>query len=163
MPPNESQSIQVRIGKMRILLLISLMTCTFVGCGDPPLYPVKGKITLNGKPYERLLVYFHPIDREPTPFTMGVGETSNDGTLGMRSTAGDGLAQGKYRISFACYVVQGSSKQTVGLEGGKADDDRRHVTKDIVPAPYNSPEESPVEFEVKSGSENFLEFDIPAS
>jgi len=147
---------------MRFLLLVLVVTA-MVGCGDPPLYPIQGKVTLGGKPYERLLVYFHPIDREPTAFTMGVGETTKDGTLGMRSTAGDGLAEGKYRISFACYVLQGASKQVIGLQGGKADDDRKHVTKDIVPMPYSSPEESPVEFEVKSRGENIFEFDIPKS
>lgn len=146
---------------MRTLLAISILTFAMVGCGDPPLYPITGKVTLGGKSYERLLVYFHPIDQEATAFTMGVGETTKDGSLGMRSTAGDGLAEGKYRISFACFVLQGSAKQTVGLEGGKADDDRKHVTKDIVPAPYNSPQESPVEFDVKSSGENVLTFDIP--
>jgi hypothetical protein len=134
-----------------------------VGCGDPQLYPVTGEVTLGGKPHDRLLVYFHPIDREPSTFTVGVGETSKDGVLALRSTAGDGLAAGKYRVSFACYVIQGSSNQTIGLDGDKPDDDRKLVTQDIVPPPYGSAEDSPVEFEVRSSGENSFSFDIPSS
>jgi hypothetical protein len=149
---------------MRLLAVTSIILLTaLTGCGDPALHQVSGKVTLGGKPYERLLVYFHPLTREPSIFSIGVGETSKDGTLVLRSTAGDGLASGKYRVSFACYVVQGSKNRTVGLEDDKGDDKRQLDTKDIVPEPYNSPQESPVEFEIKAGVENIFEFDIPRS
>lgn len=142
-----------------LLSLLALMS----GCGDPPLYPISGKITLGGKPYERLLVYFHPMDQKVTAFTMGVGETTKDGTLGMRSTAGNGLAKGKYRVSFHCNVFQGAPNETVGLDGGKGDDNnQKREVRDLVPSPYNSALESPVEFEVSASGNNVLEFDIPA-
>ena len=144
-----------------VMACLLFTTILMPGCGEPALYPISGKITLGGKPYERLLVYFHPIDRKASAFSVGVGETTNDGTLSLRSSAGNGLVSGKYRVSFACYVLQGSKNTTVGLDSEKADDDRTHVTKDIVPSPYNSPEESPLEFTVSSKGNNFLEFDIP--
>lgn len=146
---------------MQRLMALVLVCSVLVGCGDPSLYPITGKVTLGGKSYERLLVYFHPIDGKATAFTMGVGETTKDGTLSMRSTAGNGLAKGRYRVSFACYVIQGAGNKTVGLEGDKVDDNPKHEAKDIVPTPFNSAEESPVEFVVSSRGDNVLEFDIP--
>jgi len=148
--------------KMQRLLLVLVVCSVLAGCGDPQLYPVTGKVTLGGKPYDRLLVYFHPIDQKPSRFTIGVGETSKDGVLTLRSTAGNGLAAGKYRVSFQCYVVQGSSKQSVGLASDKPDDDRSLVTKDIVPEPYGSAEDSPVEFEIRSDGDNRFSYDIPS-
>lgn len=148
---------------MRVALFALVSCLWLVGCGDPQLYPITGKVTLGGRPYERLLVYLHPLDQKAGPFTIGVGETTKDGTLGLRSTAGDGLAAGRYRASFACYVVQGSGNKTVGLDSDKVDDNPKLVTTDIVPSPYGSPEESPVEFEVKARGDNHFEFDIPKS
>lgn len=132
----------------------------FVGCGDPPLNPVEGTVTLGGKPYERLLVYFRPVGGKVDRFSMGVGETDKDGTLGLRSSAGDGLAAGKYRVCFNCYVAKGKA---VGLGEKADDDDRTLVTEDIVPAPYNDPESSPVEFVIQRGVTNLFEYDIPIS
>jgi hypothetical protein len=148
---------------MTRIAAVSIFLCFIAGCGDPPLYPITGKVTLAGKPFERLLVYFHPADGKATAFTMGVGETAADGTLSMRSTAGNGLAKGKYRVSFACFVTRGSRGATVGLDSGKGDDNQRYEMKeDIVPPPYNSAEESPVVFEVSGSAINVFEFDIPA-
>ena len=144
----------------RLCVVIGALTL-MVGCGDPPLHPITGTVTLDGKAYERLLVYFHPLDRTPDEFSIGVGETDKEGNLVLRTTAGPGLATGKYRVTFCCYQQQGGRKQTLALNQEKADDDRSLITKDIVPDPYGSQANSPVEFEVTSGGNNVFEFDIP--
>lgn len=143
----------------RLCVLIGVLTL-IVGCGDPPLHPITGSVTLDGKAYERLLVYFHPLDRKPDQFSIGVGETDKDGNLILRTTAGPGLATGKYRVTFCCYQQQGGRKQTLALHQEKVEDERV-IVKDIVPEPYGSKSNSPVEFEVKTGSENVFAFDIP--
>ncbi|HAC91386.1 MAG TPA: hypothetical protein DCF63_12270 [Planctomycetaceae bacterium] len=160
---------------MRWFMVVLLLCSLLVGCGDPPLYPVTGKVTLGGKSYERLLVYFHPANGKVTAFTMGVGETTRDGTLKMRSTGGNGLAKGKYRVSFACFVTPGAgtreprsnsstraSDEPEVATKSETNDSRKADIKDIVPAPYNSSEQSPVVIEVSSSGSNVLEFDIPA-
>jgi hypothetical protein len=45
---------------------IGLATLLAAGCGksDPPVYPITGKVTLGGKPYERVIVYFRPVNGE---------------------------------------------------------------------------------------------------
>ena len=144
----------------RLCVLFGLMSL-LVGCGDPALHPISGKVSLDGKTYERLLVYFHPLDREPDQFSIGVGETDKDGVLVLRTSAGPGIAAGNYRVTFSCIqALRGGKTLTLGANSEKADDDRSLVTKDIVPAPYGSKNDSPVEFQVKSG-ENVFEFDIP--
>ncbi|RCS52643.1 hypothetical protein DTL42_07330 [Bremerella cremea] len=147
------------VGRLCVLLgFLSLL----VGCGDPALHPITGKVSLDGKTYERLLVYFHPLDRNPDQFSIGVGETDKDGVLLLRTTAGPGIAAGTYRVTFSCIqAIRGGKTVTLGAASEKADDDRSLVTKDIVPTPYGSKTNSPVEFVVKSG-ENVFEFDIPS-
>lgn len=147
----------VKIHRCIFLILTSLA----LGCGDPPLHPVTGKVTLDGKAYERLIVYFRPMDGKPSEFNIGVGETDHTGKLTLRSTAGGGLQKGMYRVSFTCVVPANKSGAATGLSDEKSDDDRRLVTKELVPDEYAS-QESPVEFEVQSG-DNVFEYDIPGA
>lgn len=138
----------------------SLFICLVLsqGCGPPDLHPVKGKVTLGGKSYARLLVYFRPINQQANAYTMGVGETDAEGNLGLRSTAGDGLAAGRYRVHFSCPVA--SDRRGIIQTDEKADDNRSVKVVEQVPGKYADPENSPVEFEIESG-ENLFEFDIP--
>ena len=148
----------------RLFPVFILGVLVLTGCGDPKLYPIEGKVTLGGKSYERLLVYLRPIGKPADSFTLGVGETDVKGVLGLRSTAGDGLAKGEYRVSFSC-LRMGNSKEQIGL-GEKADDNPNVKTFELVPARFvHGTEEyedadSPVTFEITS-SENNFEFDIP--
>jgi hypothetical protein len=135
-----------------------------IGCGDPPLHPITGNITLDGRPYERLIVYMDPMEGDVTTFNKGVGETDVTGKLIMNSSAStaesQGLATGKYRVYFNCWMQKGKA---VGLSDEKADDSNRKLeTEDIVPEPYNNPLESPVVFEVKAG-DNVFDYNIPKS
>jgi hypothetical protein len=128
-----------------------------VGCGpDRTLHSLSGKVTLGGKPFNRLIVYFRPVDKEVNEYNLGVGETDASGTLRLRSTAGEGLNKGKYRVSFSCVQVRGQ----IVDPSKKLDTDRNIEYDELVPDPYASPEESPVIFEIKPGSNSF-EFDIP--
>lgn len=148
---------------IRLSLFLVLATVTSLGCGGrPSLYPVTGQVLLGGESYERLIVYMRPVDRPVQPYNLGVGETDQDGKLALRSTDGKGLPTGNYRVSFSC-IVNAKTQEVFGLDGEKGDDDRRLITKDIVPFPYSSDDESPVRFEVTSSGENRFEFDIPAS
>jgi hypothetical protein len=130
-----------------------------VGCGDPELHPVTGKVTLDGKAYPRLLVYMRPIKGEVDKFRLGVGETDQTGSLTLRSTAGDGLAEGKYRVSFSCMVAKGGGVDELN-PNEKYDDNPKLITEELVPLPYASDADSPVEFEISPGTNEFV-YDIP--
>lgn len=143
-----------------------LTACFAAGCGgDPPLYPISGKVTLGGKSYERLIVYFRPIDAAPTQFNIGVGETDAQGNLSLRSSAGMGMESGKYRVTFSCYVTKTGEALGVDQKSDELSGGETATPKEMVPAPYleGSAQESPVVFEVVAGQQSNFEFDIPAS
>ena len=145
-------------GTNRILsCLLGVLILIFTGCGDPPLFSLKGKVTLGGEPKDRLIVYFNPVDRQVDLFNLGVGETDANGNLTLRSSAGNGLAAGKYRVSFMC-MVDDSGQSAGGLED--KNEDANYEVRDLVPAPYNDRQQSPVEFDIKR-TENEFHFDIP--
>lgn len=148
------------------VLLLAVVGLGFLqGCqSEPELYPVSGKVTLGGRSFNRLLVYMYPMEGDVTPFNLGVGETDVTGKLSLRSTAGMGLAQGKYRVSFSCIQPENSSGQEAVDPNVKPDDDNRQLKLvDLVPEPYDNQSNartSPEIFEIKAG-ENVFEFDIP--
>jgi hypothetical protein len=109
------------------------------------------------------LVYFRPIEGAVNRFNMGVGETDKDGVLSLRSSAGMGLAKGKYRVTFSCYVLKGvalgADQKVDEVAGGE-----KMIPTEIVPTLYaevSGGGESPVIYEIKPG-ENVFDFDIPA-
>lgn len=150
---------------MRSRLSAALCFCALMaasGCGKPTLYPIQGKVTLGGKGYERLIVYFRPVSGVVNEYNLGVGETDKDGTLKMRSTAGMGLAAGEYKVTFT-YLKTKSGKVVSGADE-KPDDFGSVVTIEMVPDEYSdrkAAETTPVRFTVKPGGENTFNFDIP--
>ena len=152
----------------RRLLFVLLVIGAFLGttgcAGDPPLHSLSGRVTLGGKPYPRLLVYFRPLEGKINQFNLGVGETDANGDLSLRSTAGMGLMAGKYRVSFSCMQPKGRAASQVTSSDEKPDDDRNVEMIELVPEPYDNDthaDTSPLEFEIKPGEENVFEYDIP--
>jgi len=132
----------------------------FVGCGgEPQLHKITGKVTLDGESYNRLLVYMRPPEGQVNQYNLGVGETNDRGELTLRSTAGPGIPEGEYLVSFSC-MVSPSGEVLAGDE--KHDDDPEIYPEEIVPEPYCSDENSPVRFEVTREGPNFFEYDIPS-
>ncbi len=149
------------MNRFRIFLAFVLLLSAITGCGgDPELHSISGKVTLDGKPYERLIVYFRPIAKDANQFNLGVGETDAEGNLALRSSAGDGLAAGKYKVTFTCLVV-GRDEESVGMSDEKMDDNPTMIPVELVPEKFTDYGDSPIEFEIKRGTENFFEFDIP--
>ncbi|MGL4422281.1 MAG: hypothetical protein ACRCZF_16545 [Gemmataceae bacterium] len=146
--------------------LIAIGLLTLSGCGAPTLHPITGKVTLGGKPYSRLLIYFRPVSGEVTMHNLGVGETDAQGQmLGVKCASGLGLAAGEYRVTFSC--MQPSTKGKPAAAGGadeKPDDNATVQMMELVRPPLDdktSQETSPQRFTVKPGANTF-EFDIPA-
>jgi hypothetical protein len=134
------------------------------GCGGPPpLHPIKGKITLGGKSYHRLIVYFRPVSGKVGEYNLGVGETDKDGNLTLRSSGGPGLMKGDYKVTFTCMVAPNAKGNVAFGSNEKPDDKGTVIMKELVPNPYDdktSQESTPITFTVKSG-ENTFDFDIP--
>lgn len=150
---------------MRYALSALLLFACFslAGCGgDPPVYPITGKVTYAGKAYPRLIVNFYPPEgTEATQFNVGVGETDAQGTLRLNSTGGDGVAAGTYRVTFTLMLTpEGGNVRTDPNE--KPDDVQPGIgLQNVVPIEYQNPETTPVTFEVKKGGTNEFIYDIP--
>jgi hypothetical protein len=144
-------------------MLVALVLSCVAGCGrDTTLHPVTGKVTLGGMPYERLLVYFRPIDKPADEFTMGVGETDPAGVLTLRSTAGNGLVAGKYRVTFSCPTLSVNGRE-VNVSTDKKEENPAAKIIERVPLQFTEWEQSTVEFEIVAGKPNHFEYDIPLS
>ena len=147
-------------------LIMAFVLLVLVGCqSEPTIYPVTGTVTLGKKPYPRLIVYMQPTEGAVTSHNMGVGETDEKGKFTLATSAGEGIAAGNYRVSFSCYQSpNGGSFDAINEKpsesGGKKGGAGSREPVNIVPAPYDSSKDSPVEFTVGSG-ENHFEFDIP--
>jgi hypothetical protein len=148
-------------GRVLCLIAAVLLVCGS-GCNsEPELHKLTGKVTLGGKSYNRLLVYFRPVDRKSDIYRLGVGETDAQGNLQLRSTAGDGLAAGEYRVNFSCLQASGGG-EAIGMSNEKPDDNPKFVAVELVPSPYSDEANSPVTFQIKGNQDNYFEFDIPA-
>jgi hypothetical protein len=138
--------------------IAALVIVQFLGCTDVNVNPIQGKVTLGGKPFQGLLVYMRPIDQAANMRSVGIGETDANGTLHLRSSVGEGLDRGTYRVSFS--LTKSSNHVAAGSSDEKLENVNPATVKEWVPHPFSSGEESTVTFEVKSG-ENRFEFDIP--
>lgn len=161
-----------QLGFIRVLikqsfkLVFFLVLTGVIGCGDPTLHPITGRVTLDGKSYNRLMVYMDPESGEIDRFNRGVGETDAEGNLklaaGGSKVENQGLVTGKYKVYFKCWVKKDGK---TGLEDGKGEAavGRWEEPVNIVPAPYDSLDGTPVTFEVKAGQDNVFVFDIPSA
>ncbi|MCS6866503.1 MAG: hypothetical protein RMJ56_11245 [Gemmataceae bacterium] len=149
-----------------LAIVASLMAgVTLTGCGgDPPIYEIKGQVTLGGKAYPRLLVYFRPASGEVNRFNMGVGETDQHGHLVVRSNTGVGLPAGEYTVTFSCQVPRHNTPASAKLSADDKPSEVGITMVELVPDSHlegKANSTTPVRFTVTS-SENVFIYDIPA-
>jgi hypothetical protein len=127
------------------------------GCGpeNATLYPVRGKVTMGGKPLADCSIQFAVPGTRHT-FNSQIGA---DGTYSLIAADGrPGAPQGKYKV-----VLQMSPQAQVRLtmSGTQPDSVRpRRVT--LFPEDYSTAETSPQEVEVQA-RENTINVEIPAA
>lgn len=114
--------------------LLAVGIC-LVGCSGDSMAPVKGVVTLNGKPVAGLEVNFEPIG-DPADRTTAIGYTQQDGSY---SLAYPGFKKG---APVGDYIVR--------IAGGESLDDG---TKLRVPPQYNT--ESTLKETVVAGENEF--------
>jgi hypothetical protein len=81
----------------QLILLFAVLA--FSGCGGPPLYPVSGKVLVDGEPLAKGFVVFHPDDDRPMAGAdLPRGELNQEGVYELHSGEKVGAPPGKYRI-----------------------------------------------------------------
>jgi len=85
-------------------VFVAVLVLCPVGCGEsgPKLYPVRGTVTVNGKPAQFVRVQFRHTNQElPGNLKSPVGMTDETGAFEL-STSGDrdGAHEGEYTVTF---------------------------------------------------------------
>ncbi|WP_435010923.1 carboxypeptidase-like regulatory domain-containing protein [Tundrisphaera lichenicola] len=95
----------------------SLALLGVIGCGGDPydsvaLVPVKGTVTLNGKPMSNAQVSFIPVDTNAVG-TPGGDTTGPEGNYMARFRNRAGLAPGKYKVTIAPGIAPASDDENI--------------------------------------------------
>jgi hypothetical protein len=105
----------------RIQWAVPLAILGLVGCGDAEssitLVPVKGTVTLNGKPMGNAQISFVP-DPGNKKSTAGGDTTGPEGNYMARFKGRSGLAPGKYKVT----IAPGVSSSSAGVSEAFKDD-----------------------------------------
>jgi hypothetical protein len=123
------------------LLLCVLLTA----CGKPrfkPVYPVKGRVLVNGKPAAGVTVRFISLDDPDDELARPLGTTDDDGWFTVSTyKLDDGLPAGAYAVSLSWLPK--------GYHGPPENANK-------LPAHYKDPETSGIKVQIKAG-DNVLE------
>jgi len=147
-------------------LICSLLTLACAGCGSkyPPTAPVKGKITLNGKPVTTGRVSFHPTTGERP----ALSNIQPDGSYSLTTfQRGDGALLGHHKVSIKSTRVENSPappkdfKEDAELAAEFGKKGGPHLVF-LVDKKYYDERTTDLEAEVKSG-DNEINFDLPPS
>lgn len=149
----------LRIGKNLGVMATAVLLLASTGCGSPKLYPVKGKIALEGKPMKGGgAITFMPVSDQAAKAASGTIDEEGNYEL-MTEKPGDGSMPGEFRV-----VIN----QTVEQEGEGGSDESKRVVKasmvvaeaDRIPQIYGDAYESPLRATVEAKDLNEFNFDL---
>jgi hypothetical protein len=109
---------------MMMSRLTAMLICLIlVGCqaaAPEPLVPVKGKVTIKGKPLTTGTIVFHPDrDKGNTSKQEPRATISEDGTYDLESNDEPGAPSGCYKVTVYAMKNQGSTKPPIWLASQK--------------------------------------------
>lgn len=99
------------MNRMHVRLpMLALLVVWAGGCGSsnqPSLYPVQGKVLVDGQPAANIMVRFNPLgDTSPFPL-VSQGLTAGDGTFTLSThQTGDGAPAGQYAVTFQWFDLR---------------------------------------------------------
>lgn len=133
-------------------LTMLMLVGVCLGCNRAPmtLVPVKGTVTLDGKPVEKAIVLLIPASGLPAS-----GTTKSDGAFQLVTVVGpqefSGAAPGEYDVAITKFEVAGVAASTDGLSAnGVAEPIQKRW---IIPERYATPSTSQLKCTVKAGME----------
>ena len=149
----------------RVRLVVGLAAAiVLIGCGRPlpPVAPVSGFVTMNGKPVTTGMVMFHPEKGRAA-----IGPIGTDGCYSLTTfRSGDGALLGPHRVTIDARTVAGGPSKPLPMtleeemkQGTNLYPADPGITW-IVPEKYALSETSPLTADVKPGS-NTIDFAVP--
>ncbi|MBC7967926.1 MAG: carboxypeptidase regulatory-like domain-containing protein [Fuerstia sp.] len=136
-----------------------IVCCFAMGCGGasdaPTLYRVTGTVTYNGEAVPGAKVMFLGDGTKPP----AVGVTDSTGKYSLSSLAGTGAVAGKHIVAVVkMSEVDASAKVNMSMEEAAAasqEPEKNTTATSLIPSKYSDAQTSGLEFEVKSGSNDF--------
>src|SRR5205823_3254619 len=128
------------------ILFTMFVALSVTGCGSgrPPVAPVKGKVTLDGKPLAKGTITFEATGKRPATGKIIDGEIVEMTTY----TTGDGAPVGSHKV--AVWATEDAAAN-VAANPGEGKIGANYMTgKSLIPAMYNDPNTSGLSAEVKS-------------
>ncbi len=123
------------------------------GCGGeagPTIYPVSGKVLVDGKPAAKALVTFHPSSGPPTSM-IPYAETDADGTFRPSTRlTGDGAPAGNYTLTIIWPEI-------------KVDHGEEVSGRDRLGGKYHKPQDSNLKVTIKQGENSLPPFELKSS
>ncbi len=144
----------------RLLLVVVAIAFGLSGCGPavtpkPKLYPVKGKVTLKGKPLTGCTLLLVVIKAAPGADDSCFGELDPEGGFDLWSASGKrGAAPGKYKVTFSSGDGESPEEKMKAMMDGSALAKMKKVTP--YPKIYSSFSSSPKEVEITSTMSELL-------
>jgi hypothetical protein len=141
---------------MRARLLFGCAVLFAVGCGSKSqkFAPVSGRVTMDGKPQEGVMVTFAPIAPEGSieAGPSSSGKTNANGEFVLTTVQGvNGAVVGKHRVGFSRLEADVGSHDTRPPRGG-------WPQKNAIPDKYNT--NSKEEFTVPDGGTDKADFNL---
>lgn len=130
--------------RLSSLAVLTMGLAVITGCGGgPKLVPVKGRVTLDGKPVREMLINFQPVGKTGGEGAHAMTDTDGRFTLSdMRG--GTGAHVGEYKVSF--YPPLGRKK-----EGDPSTDVINDGSKAGLPRIYLDADKSPLRATIPEG------------
>jgi hypothetical protein len=142
--------------------LVGLIGCSSGGSSGPATVPVKGTLTIDGQPANKVAISFAPLDSKLQGASGIVTNGSFELVTGNQGTRG--AMVGKYKVVLSAV---GSSDQAEAAKKYMAGGGKGPISKPIseekkpFAEKYGSPTTSDKEVEVKPGS-NDIKIDVPS-
>jgi len=144
------------------LLVMSGWLLAVVGCSGrsdkwsdarPPVYKASGKVMYQGKPLEKALVLYHPVNGEDAPY----GETDAEGNFVLTTfDEHDGGPAGSYKV--AVTKIEYEVKPTAF--DSPEEKAVARIPKHLLPAKYSQKESTDLTAEIKADGDNTAVFEI---
>ncbi len=155
------------VGRRPLMFVMGLLCLTFAAsCGRPksipikgqlPVFPVSGKLTMNGQPMADAQICFYSSEEVPkgTSKIRPHATTEEDGSFRV-STYGseDGAPVGKYSVTVSW---KGPAVGAAGEVGVAGDDDDR---PEKLPLAYQNPRSSKLKVEITEGDNALTAWDL---